>query len=251
MLSGVRAQLPGFDFFSQLYDLRANGRGDLIAVGWSSAPSKWLGAIRTVVAYSNDSGKTWSIVMDKPGSLNCRPPVLGNPDQPMLINLGCIGGGQALFLLRGRRTDVQERRFYRRSRGTFERVRALDDGRWVAISRENQSLFAWISDSGGAEWRGKATGFAILSGDPHLEWQSMITLIGGVVLVYVGDGQILRSADRGESWKLIDMGLPRKGKYSLGASCTDGHGLVVFGGGQGMLVRSIDGGLTWERGRLH
>ena len=90
----------------------------------------------------------------------------------------------------------------------------------------------------------------MLSGSRHLYSRSIVTLPGGVLLAYVADGQVLRSADRGETWKLIDTGLPRNGNYELEASCTDGHNLVVLGGGQGMLVRSFDGGRTWERGRI-
>ena len=128
---------------------------------------------------------------------------------------------------------------------------ALDDKRWVAISIDGRSLVAWISDTGGAEWRPRATGFAMHSHGGHIDSRSIIILPGGVLLAYVADGQVLRSADRGESWELVDTGLPRKGNFEMNASCTDGHKLVVLGGGQGMLVRSLDGGLTWERGRLH
>jgi hypothetical protein len=112
------------------------------------------------------------------------------------------------------------------------------------------SLVSWISADGGITWSGNATGFAVRFGDPHLMEQAIASLPGGVIIAYASDAQILRSAHRGESWKLIDTGLPRNGTYHLGADCPDGHGLVVPGGGQGMLVRSVDGGLTRKRGRL-
>jgi photosystem II stability/assembly factor-like uncharacterized protein len=235
---------------SDLYDLSTDGRGRLIAVGWTTSPLKSFGAYRTVIVQSDDSGKTWSVAMDEIGTGPCVPSVIGTPDGPMLINYGCAGSDRLYFFSADGGRTWQARRFNRYAYGAFELVTALDDKRWVAISIDGRSLVAWTSDNGGDEWRGHATGFAILSGGQQLYSRSIVTLPGGVLLAYVADGQALRSADRGETWKLIDTGLPRNGNYELQASCTDGHKLVVLGGGQGMLVRSLDGGLTWERGRL-
>lgn len=234
-----------------LSDLSTDGHGRLIAVGWTTSPLKAFGAYRTVVVQSDDSGKTWSIAMDEIGSSNCTPSIIGKPDGAMLINYGCAGSDRLYFFSADGGRTWQARRFNRYTYGAFELVTALDNKRWVAISIDGPSLVAWTSDNGGEEWRSHATGFAILSGSRHLYSRSIVTLAGGVLLAYVADGQILRSSDRGESWGLIDSGLPRNGNFDLDASCTDGHKLVVLGGGQGMLVRSLDGGLTWERGRLH
>jgi photosystem II stability/assembly factor-like uncharacterized protein len=233
-----------------LSDLSADGRGRLIAVGWTTSPLKAFGAYRTVVIQSDDSGKTWSVAMDEIGTGNCVPRIVGTPDGPMLINYGCAGSDRLYFFSADGGRTWHARRFNRYVYGAFELVTALDDKRWVAISLDGRSLVAWTSDNGGDDWRGHATGFAILPGSRHLYSRSIVTLPGGVLLAYVADGQILRSADRGESWQLIDSGLPRDGNYELWANCTDGHKLIVLGGGQGMLVRSLDGGLTWERGRL-
>lgn len=233
-----------------LYGLSADGHGRLIAVGWTTSPLKAFGAFRTVVVQSDDGGKTWSVAMDEIGMGNCAPSIVGTPDGPMLINYGCAEGDRLYFFSADGGRTWQGRRFNRYAYGPFELLTVLDDKRWVAISIDGRSLVAWTSDNGGDAWRGHATGFAIRSGSRHLYSRSIVTLPGGVLLAYVADGQILRSADRGESWRLIDTGLPRAGNYELDASCTDGHKLVVLGGGQGVLVRSLDGGLTWERGRL-
>ena len=235
---------------SDLNDLRADGRGRLIAVGWTTSPLKAFGAFRTVVVQSDDGAKTWSVVMDEVGKGNCSPGIVGTPDGPMLINYGCAEGDRLYFFSADGGRTWQGGRFNRDAYGPFELVTVLDDTRWVAISVDGRSLVAWTSDNGGDEWRRHATGFAIRSGSRHLYSRSIVTLPDGVLLAYVADGQILRSADRGESWRLIDTGLPRAGNFELDASCTDGRTLVVLGGGQGMLVRSRDGGLTWERGRL-
>ena len=248
--SWTATQLPGFDFFTKLYDVRSDRRGRLVVVGGTTSPSKNFGANRTVVVLSEDSGKTWSVAMDQPSSASCRPRIIGTPDGPMLINIRCHGGDRHYFFSTDRGRTWQERRFFRYSHGPFELVRALDDKNWIAISIDGRSLVAWISDNGGEEWRSYATGFAILSGNPHLDEQSMVTLPGGVVLAYVSDGQLLRSGDRGKSWRIIDTGLPRSGTYSLGASCSDQQGMIILGGEQGVLIRSLDAGLTWERGRL-
>jgi photosystem II stability/assembly factor-like uncharacterized protein len=236
--------------FHGLDDLSTDGRGRLIAVGWTTSPLKAFGAYRTVIVQSDDSGKTWSVAMDEIGTGPCVPSIIGTPDGPMLINYGCAGSDRQYFFSTDGGRTWQARRFNRYAYGAFELVTALDDKRWVAISIDGRSLVAWTSDNGGDEWRGHATGFVILSGSRHLYSRSIVTLPGGVLLAYVADGQVLRSADRGETWKLIDSGLPRDGNYELDAICTDGHKLVVLGGGQGMLVRSLDGGLKWERGRL-
>ena len=243
-------RLPEIDF--HVYHLHGNGRGRLVVVGRASP--KIFGADRLVVVQSDDSGKTWSIAMNEAADhLSCNPRMIGNADGAMLIYNPCPDYGKRYYLSADGGRTWQARVFFKYAFGALELVTALDSKRWVALSREGQdrrSLFAWISDNGGVDWRGQKTGFAILSGNPHLMEQAIVALPDGVVLAYVSDGQVLRSADRGETWKLIDSGLPRNGTYYLGASCTDGHGLVVLGGGQGMVARSPDGGLTWERGRL-
>lgn len=80
--------------------------------------------------------------------------------------------------------------------------------------------------------------------------QTIVALPGGFVLAYIGDGQVLRSDDRGDSWKLVDTGLPRQMTLCISAACTDGKGLVVLAGNYGILLRSTDSGLTWQRGRM-
>lgn len=240
-------QLPLID---GLFAISTDGHGRLIAVGGSTSLLKAFGAYRTVVIQSDDSGKTWSVAMDEIGSSNCIPTIVGTPDGPMFINYGCAERDRLYFFsVDGGRT-WQGRRFNRYAYGAFELVTALDDKRWVAISIDGRSLVAWISDNGGAEWHRRATGFAMLSHGGDIDSRSIVTLPDGVLLAYIADAHILRSADRGETWSLINTGLPRNGNFELDASCTDGHKLVVLGGGQGMLVRSIDGGLTWQRGRL-
>lgn len=243
-------RLPEID--ATIYYLRGNGRGHLIVVGATTA--KIFGSSHLVVAQSDDSGTTWSIGLNvEADHLSCNPRMIGNSDGTMLIYNPCPSFGKRYYFSADGGRTWQARVFFKYAFGALELAIAVDSERWIALSRENRyegSLFVWISDNGGNDWRGRKTGFAILSGNPHLNEQSIVALRNGVVLAYVGDGQVLRSADRGETWKAIDTGLRRKGSYWLGASCTDGHDLVVLGGGQGMLVRSLDGGLTWERGQL-
>ena len=233
-----------------LFAISTDGHGRLIAVGGSTSLLKAFGAYRTVVVQSDDSGKSWSVAMDEIGSSNCTPTIVGNPDGPIFINYGCAERDRLYFFSADGGRTWQGRRFNRYAYGAFELVTALDDKRWVAISIDGRALVAWISDNGGAAWHRRSTGFAMHSHGGHIDSHSIVTLPGGVLLAYVADAYIVRSADRGETWSLISTGLPRNGNFELDASCTDGHKLVVLGGGQGMLVRSIDGGLTWQRGRL-
>lgn len=246
-LTWSETRLPIID---SLFALTADGYSRLIAVGTSTSLLKAFGDYRTVVVQSDDSGKTWSVAMDEIGSSNCIPSIVGTPNVPMLINYGCAERDRLYFFSADGGRTWQGRRFNRYAYGAFELVTALDNKRWVAISVDGRSLVAWTSDNGGAEWRRRATGFAMHSRGGHIDSRSIVTLPDGVILAYVADAHVLRSADRGETWSLINIGLPRNGNFELDASCTDGHKLVVLGGGQGTLVRSIDGGLTWQRGRL-
>ena len=83
--------------------------------------------------------------------------------------------------------------------------------------------------------------------------QTIVALPGGFVLAYIGDGQVLRSDDRGGSWKLVDTGLSRQMTLFISAAFTDGKGLVVLAGNYGIpaalnrlwphLAAGTDGGI--------
>jgi len=79
--------------------------------------------------------------------------------------------------------------------------------------------------------------------------QTMVVLPGGIVLAYIGDGQLLRSEDRGASWRVVDTGLPRGTTLFTSAACTIGKVMVVLAGNNGTVLRSTDAGLTWQQGR--
>lgn len=133
--------------------------------------------------------------------------------------------------------------------GPFTSLEAIDDKRWIALSLADEgSLLAWTSDDGGNEWQRHQMGLTIDASSSWLGIPAMVTLPGGVVVTSALDGLVLRSADRGESWTTIETGFPLKGTYPFRASCTDGQELVVLGGRY--LVRSLDAGLTWDRGHL-
>lgn len=235
---------------TSLYHLVGDGRGRLVAVG---ALQPVFGSGRLVVAQSDDSGRTWSVAMDEPADhLACSPRLIGRVSGGLMIYNPCRDYGKRYYLSSDGGRTWSTRVFERRFRGAFEKIEAIDDRRWVALSQEgpNLSLTAWVSENGGEDWRGRGTGFAALSGNLWLHMQAMLPLPGGIVLAYVGDGQLLRSEDRGDSWKLIDTGLPRKTTLFMSSICTDGQGLVVLAGNKGMQVRSTDAGITWQRGRL-
>lgn len=251
--NGTRLPLINTD----IYHLVGDGRGRLVAVGsvrrGFNSLQQLFGQDRLVVVQSDDGGKTWSVTMDEVADhLNCSPRMMTMTDGGMLIYNPCPAYGRRYYLSSDGGRTWSARVFERHYRGAFELMTAVDSNRWIALSRERSggSLFAWISDNGGIDWRGQPTGFADLSGDPWLHMQSMVTLSGGSILAYVSDGQVIRSADRGESWQIVDTGLPRKRTFWLEGHCTDRQELVVLGGSKGMLIRSLDGGLTWEQGRM-
>jgi len=234
---------------AHIFDIRANGHGRLLAIGWTSSLLKDLGAFRTVVIQSDDSGQTWSIAMDEVGYQSCTPSILGSPDGPMLINYWC-GKDRLYFSSTDGGRTWNKWLLNRYVYGPLQLVATLDNNRIVGLSIDGKSIVAWTSDDGGNTWYWRTTGYSFLSGSV-MQSRTLVTLSDGVVLGFVGDGQVIRSADRGKSWTLIDTGLPRGGNYLLLASCTDGHKLVVLGGEQGMLIRSLDGGITWEPSRIH
>lgn len=246
--SWTETRVPGIE--TALYHLVGDGRGRLLAVG-STKPL--LGSDRLRVAQSDDGGRTWSMAMDEPADhLTCSPFLVGRADAALMIYNPCRDHGRRYYLSNDGWRTWSARVYERHSRGAFELVAVLNEQRWVAVSQEgpNRSLIAWTSDNGGVNWSGRSTGFKAMSGNMWLEMQVMISLPEGVVMAYINDGQLLRSEDRGESWKLIDTGLPRRTTLFMGSACTDGKGLVVLAGNKGMQVRSTDAGLTWQRGRM-
>jgi len=244
----AESRVPGIE--TALYHLVGDGLGRLVAVG---AKQPLFGSARLLVAQSDDSGRTWSVAMDEVADhLACSPRLIGQVNGALMIYNPCHDYGKRYYLSGDGGRKWSPRVFERHFRGAYELVAAIDDRRWVALSQEgpNRSIFAWISDNAGEDWRGLPTRFAAHSGDLWLHMQTMLPLADGGVLAYLGDGQLLRSEDRGESWKLVDTGLPRRTTLFMGSACTDGKGLVVLAGNKGMQVRSTDSGLTWQRGRM-
>ena len=237
------ARLPDV---ASAYHLLGNGGGRLLVVGRGERGV--FGPERLVVVRSEDSGRSWSVTMDHAADhLACNPRIMGNADGAILIYNPCPDYGKRYYFSNDGGKTWQARVFFRYAFGSLQLATQIEGVRWVGLSVERGALFAWISDNAGADWHGRPVGFAI-PGGAHLYEQSILALPGGVVLAYVGNGQVLRSADRGESWKVVDAGLPRKDTFRLGASCTDGRRLVVLGGGEGILLRSTDAGVSWKRG---
>lgn len=65
----------------------------------------------------------------------------------------------------------------------------------------------------------------------------------GTVYATAEQGQVLRSADLGQTWQYLDTGY--KGSLWAGAVLADGS--LLAGGQRGTLMRSADAGSTWER----
>jgi photosystem II stability/assembly factor-like uncharacterized protein len=245
--SWAETRVPGID--TALYHVATDGRGVVVAVG---AVQPLFGSSRLVVARSDDSGNTWTTAMNEPADhLACRPRVIGQVDAALMVYNPCRDRGKRYYLSGddGRHWSA---RVFGPGRGAFELVGDLGDGRWVALSQEgpNRAIFAWTTDNGGEDWRGQPTGIAARSGNLWLHMQTILALPGGIVLSYIGDGQLLRSEDRGDSWRLVDTGLPRGTTLFMSAACNRGKAMVVLAGNNGTVIRSIDGGLTWQQGRM-
>lgn len=98
---------------------------------------------------------------------------------------------------------------------------------------------AFRSTDGGYTWSGVSGGNA--GGDLRA-----LAFVAGSVPVAVGDsGRILVSGDKGESWNRIDHGLTDKGLLCVAFSKDGGFGLA--GGADGVLLRTRDGGKSWDK----
>jgi len=237
------------DIDTALYHLVTDGRGVLVAVG---AVKPTFGSNRLVIARSGDSGRTWKTAMNEPADhLTCSPRLIGQVNAALMVYNPCRASGKRYYLSNdGGHNWVA--RVFGPGRGAFELVGDVGGGRWVALSQEgpNRALFAWTTDNGGEDWRGQSTGIAVRSGNLWLHMQTIVVLPGGIVLAYIGDGQLLRSEDRGASWGVVDTGLPSGLTLFMSTACTSSKLIVVLAGNNGTVLRSIDAGLTWQQGRM-
>ena len=115
-------------------------------------------------------------------------------------------------------------------------------GRVIAITEYGHVL---LSDDDGATWRhqGKA-----IEGDFRFPLQrQMLFFENGTALAIIGNGVIIRSTDRGNTWQPVARSLPEASGANV--LCSNGSGLILAMGGWTVL-RSMDWGESWVPGRF-
>ncbi len=79
-----------------------------------------------------------------------------------------------------------------------------------------------------------------------LNFYDVFSVAPDVLMIAAEQGKLLRSADDGASWSVIDTGYA--GSFWSGLTLADGT--VLVGGLRGNIYRSTDKGLTWIRARI-
>lgn len=95
------------------------------------------------------------------------------------------------------------------------------------------------TEDGGASWQERS----LLDGEAgEKHFQQLVPVGSGVLLVAAEAGAILRSADAGRHWQLVQT--DNKGSFWTGQALPDGS--VLMGGMRGHLYRSEDRGQHWQ-----
>lgn len=235
----IRQSFPGLAHYGSIV---SDGKGRLILTGRSNGD-------RGVIYRSVDAGATWSegefasrnaFPFALPRALRLYQSPVGSL---IAFNNDAIGKGKSPAWLFVSTDGGQSWRFVR----SFERLGQVvgiagdGTGRIVAVTAWGSVL---ISDNGGLNWRqGASPNIA----KTELSVSNVIVAQDGRVVATLDRATIIRSDDQGETWRVVDSQLPDR-QFVLGTYCQDGKGSIVVAGSGGMLSRSIDWGLTWQRG---
>lgn len=119
---------------------------------------------------------------------------------------------------------------------TFTQVQFVDKNLGFAVGHDDVIV---RTQDGGRSWN-----------EVHFDGTNSETLLGislvdsGRLLAFGGFGHVLVSNDRGETWSKQSTGLGEGHIYGIAG---DGHSKLLLVGEQGLVARSIDRGMSWER----
>lgn len=222
----------------------SDGRGHLVFTGRSKRD-------HGVIYWSGDAGATWSesefaswgaFPFALPSALRLYRSPVGSM---IAFNNDAIGKGRSPTWFFVSTDAGQSWKFVRGFERLGQVVGIAGDatGRIVAVTAWGSVL---LSDNGGRDWRQGAIPDVTQT---ELGASNVIIAPEGRVVATLDRATIIRSEDRGQTWQVVDSQLPDR-QFVLGTSCQDGKGLIVVGGSGGMLSRSLDWGLSWQRGQL-
>lgn len=119
---------------------------------------------------------------------------------------------------------------------TLTQVLFLDDKLGWAVGHDS-----WVlrTDDGGKTW--EEVHFEDEGSEPLL---NLAATTEGNVIAVGSFGRLIKSKDRGRAWEVVDTKLGDRHLYAVAAA--DGQRLMLAGEG-GLLARSVDGGVTWEK----
>jgi photosystem II stability/assembly factor-like uncharacterized protein len=225
--------------------LVADGRGQVVLTGRADVIQSATPAARRIAVYrSSDAGATWQEVGLSPGIdligalrvyLTPGGTILayGSDELPrsgypavisQSVDAGRTWGAARIFPNIGRIVSI------------------AGDARGRVVALTSRGAILRSTDDGGS-WR------LAHSAGSSTDSSAMVLSNDGAILATRDGGRFMRSSDGGETWHAVDSDLPDR-QFVLDAYCTDGRGLIVVGGSDGMVTRSTDWGATWQRGRL-
>jgi photosystem II stability/assembly factor-like uncharacterized protein len=235
-----------FPALKQFPSLVSDGRGTLVLTGRASSD-------RGAIYWSADSGATWresSIFVQSPTPVSLQVPsalkLYHSPSGALVAyNANHLGKGRSAARIYssadGGRNWSLAAEFSRI--GRIVGIAGDATGRIVAVSEWGIVL---LSDDGGAGWRKSARPVPAAT---EIGASNVVFAPDGAVLATLDRARFARSRDGGETWHAVESGLPDR-QFVLDSHCVDGAGLIVAGGSGGMITRSTDWGVTWQRGQM-
>ncbi len=214
----LHADTPGA---ADLTALAANANGSvLVAVG-----------AKGTILKSADAGKTWTAA---------RNTTLDTDLQSV------VSVGNRIWIAAGTRGRI---------------LRSIDDAKsWKLIDSKLEATMRALSVDNGRVMIGGDDGLVGFSRDGGESWQlTAITMpdpatpiagfhrFGKLLLATSALGRFLTSEDNGDSWDLMQSS---SRAFFTGAAFDADHGAIVLTGHNGDLLRSPDGGRTWEGGEV-
>lgn len=218
---------------------RANGRGDLVAVYFTSADKGWVAGDDGYLAWTGDGGRNWT-KQDIGTTENINEIYFRNDDNGYLV------AGRKMFITRDGGRNWRETQIYRtgefgKNSPEFLSIRFADKKRGIVIGsvlnsqgRVVDSLVMRTED-GGETWRRVIV--------PSKKELYHLDFVGSSRCWIVGDeGLVLFSSNGGASFGAQKSGVTMD-LYNVDFR-DENEGYIV--GSKGTILRTEDGGATWE-----
>lgn len=188
---------------------------------------------RGTVLWSDDDGTTFRQADAVPVSVTLTDVSFADEQHGWAVG----HAGVVLYTADAGRTWVLQRSDLARDQPLLA-VRFSDANRGVAVGLWSLVL---VTQDGGKEWRPVALPAASGGGGTDVNLYGLFAARDGRLFACAEQGRVLRSADGGHSWQVLETGY----RGSLWAGLELADGTLLVGGLRGTLLRSRDGGSSW------